>query len=103
MNRKGEILIGAKTVDRFGSPIAAILLFDEANCAIGLRPSNLVTKNAYPLKAKGAKYRHRIIQASKFCRAHNIQVDRLVKFTTPEIDDEGRLVLDLKKTIPIGK
>jgi len=102
LNEKGEILLGAGAVSRFGKHDAAILLFDEVNASIGLLPSNLRNKNAYPLKRKGQN-EYRVVQAARFCRHHNIRVDRRIKFNTPELDPEGILILDLKKTTAIGR
>ena len=104
LSPKGDILIGAKAVEKLGNPLGVKLLFDEANGAIGLRPTNLLKGNAYPLKAKAdPKHGYRVAHIGKFCRVHNIRVERRVKFTNPEIDDEGRLVRDLTKTITIGR
>ena len=47
--------------------------------------------------------RHRIIFTSKFCRHYAINLDRRVRFTTPEIDEDGILTLNLRTAIAIGK
>lgn len=101
LNRKGEIVIGAAAVERFGRPGYATLLFDSGNSLIGLAPTGRVG-NAYPLvEKKGAK--HRVVRAKRFCRHHGIEVSRTVAFHKPEIDEDGILVLNITKTRVIGK
>ena|SRR5664279_4838288 len=102
LSKKGEILIGANAFERLGKPDAAVLLFDKVNSTIGVLPADRKAGNAYPLLAK-PKGRHRIIRANKYCRHYGIRVDRTIAFNTPEIDDEGVLVLKLKTTTVIGK
>lgn len=102
LNRKGEILIGARAFERLRRPDAAVLMFDKLNSKIGLLPSHPRTKHAYPLKTKGTKYRHRVVSANAFCRQYGINVDRTIAFTEATVNDKGMLVLDLKTTTPIG-
>ena len=102
LSRKGEILIGAKAFEKWGEPEAAVLYFEKVSSLIGLMPSNPHASNAYPLKSK-AKVRYRVVRAYRFCRNHGIKVDRTVAFNDPEIDEDGRLVLNLKATRTVGK
>lgn len=102
LNPKGEIVIGARAYEKFGKPKYVVLLFDKVNCLIGLSPASSRATNGYPLIAKG-KWRHRTLRASRYCRHYGITVARTVAFNSPEIDEEGVLVLNPKGTRVIGK
>src|SRR5688572_20788665 len=103
LNKKGQLLIGARAFERLGNPEAAVLLFDKINHLIGIMPSHSRVANAYPLKRKAAGYGYRFIGAYRFCRHHGIRVDRTVAFNDVKIDEEGILELNLKTTTAIGK
>jgi len=102
LNRRCEILLGARTVKELGEPEAAVLLFDRINHTIGIRQAHPRHPNAHPLHAK-SRGRHRLIRASEFCRHHKIRVTETVAFTTAEIGEHGILILDLRTTTNIGK
>jgi hypothetical protein len=102
LNRKGVILVGAKTYEKFGRPDCVVLLFDQINSLIGISPSNRFTANAYPLLTKGAN-RYRIINANKFCRHFGVMTDRTIAFYDVKVDEGGMMVLDLNKARGIGK
>ena len=102
LDRKGTITLGAGTVKKLGSIKQVVLMFDRVNSLIGIRPASSVTKNAYPLiEKKGAG--HKAIRGNRFCRNYGIEVPRTIAFKRPEIDEDGVLVLDIKKTRTIGK
>ena len=61
LNRKGEIMLGARTVKKLGEPEAAVLLFDELNHAIGIRPTHPQHAKAHPLQTK-SRGRHRVLR-----------------------------------------
>jgi hypothetical protein len=103
LNRKNELMIGARAFRLLNRPDAVVLKFDKLNSRIGLMPTHPKTKHAYPLKAKGTKYSHRILSASAFCSHHGINTDRTIAFHEVSINEKGMLVLDLKTTMPIGK
>lgn len=96
LNRKGEILIGARTFRKFGEPEQVLLMFDRRNKSIGIVPTTPKATNCYPLMSKynGA---HRVIRANLFCRHYGINTDRTIVFNTAEIDEEGVLVLNLNE------
>ncbi|MBK8465470.1 MAG: hypothetical protein IPL32_06530 [Chloracidobacterium sp.] len=104
LNPKGEIVIGAAAFERFGRPGQAVLLYEPEHKFIGLAPASTVAKNAYPLQApKNEKHRHRILRASRFCKAHGITVPATMAFNKAEIDEEGVLVLPLQNMRVVGK
>jgi hypothetical protein len=96
LNRKGEILIGARTFRKFGEPEQVLLLFDRRNKSIGIVPTTPKATNCYPLieKKNGG---HRVIRANLFCRHYGINADQTIVFNTAEIDEDGVLVLNLNE------
>lgn len=101
LSTKGEIMVGARAVDKLKCPDYAILMFDRENSTIGILPSFKHAKNAYPVVEK-LKGRHRIIRASRFCRYYGIKVDRTRAFIRPRIEGDV-LVLDLRETRVVSK
>ena len=63
MNSKGIIVMNRATHERMDSPEALMLLYDEANNAIGLNPTRLGMRNAYPAARSG---RHGGIKVSAY-------------------------------------
>lgn len=102
LNRKGEIMLGARTVQKLGEPEAAVLLFDRINHTIGIRQAHPRHPNAHPLHTK-SRGRHRVIRANEFCRHHKIHVTQTVAFPTAGIGEKGILILDLRMTANFGK
>jgi Holliday junction resolvase-like predicted endonuclease len=102
LSRKGEIMLGARAMERLGEADWVVLMFDRMNSLIGVRPSNKHAKNAYPTVHK-MKGRHRIVRANKFCRHYGIQFERTRAFVSAKVDEQGVLVLDLKETKAAGK
>lgn len=79
-----------------GGAEAALLVFDEKNSIIGLIASNLRNPEAFPLRPRhGSGW---VLQASPFCRHFNISVETTERFIDPDLDSDGVLRLDLKRT-----
>jgi len=53
MNRKGHISMSRLTYQRLGEPKAFLLLFDTVNNRIGLKPTGISIRNAYPVGPQG--------------------------------------------------
>src|SRR5688500_17661438 len=102
LNRKGEIMIGARAFEALGEPEAAVLLFDRRNHTIGVAPADDDAVNAYPMIAK-RNCRHRTVRANLFCRHFKIYVPRTAAFGKTEIDENGVLLLDLRTLIGVGR
>ncbi len=85
------------TAKALGNPEAVLLLFEKKESLIGIKPSTMTEKDAFPLKPKSGAMNF-IVHAAPFCRHHNIVIERTERFDHPEIDDEGILRLDLKNT-----
>lgn len=96
INRKGEILIGARAFERLGRCGHAVLMYDRKNKRIGVFPLTQPVKNSFPLKG-GPGSRHRTIRASRFVRHYGIVVPvKTCAFNWPEIANDGMLILDMK-------
>jgi hypothetical protein len=99
---RGRITIGSRALKKFGNHEYVVLLFDRVNSLIGIGPSSRHTKHAYPMKleAKSKRYsNHRIILASRFCRHYGITTpQQRIAFVGARVNEDGILVLDLKKT-----
>lgn len=94
LNPKGLIAISRFTYQVLGEPTAVLLLYDRANCRIGLKPSEHNRRNAYPVgkRQQGAK----VIRACRLMRQHNITLTTAIQFQDARIDEHGILVLDLR-------
>lgn len=97
LSPKGELMIGAKAIEKMGRPDYAVLLFDRLESLMGVLPTHGHERNGYPLIHK-LKGRHRLIRANKFCRHYGIKFEMTRAFLNPYISDDGILVLDLKET-----
>jgi hypothetical protein len=88
LNRKAHNLLnGAES---------ALLVFDEKNSIIGLMASNRRNAEAFPIRQKNSC--SWVINAAPFCRHFRISVERTERFDDPDLDNEGVLRLDLKRT-----
>lgn len=96
INKKNVLTFNRFIVKLLGNPEAVILMFEKKESIIGLVPSNLRDKYAFPLKPKGAG--NWTIHAAPFCRHFGIVIDKTEKFDDADLDSEGVLRLDLRKT-----
>ncbi len=95
MNRIGKIALSRTTHERFGAPAAVLIMYDPLNSRLGLRPAELGSPNAYPVR----KYQTnggRIIRAYRLVTEFGIQPAETIQFQQPKIDGDGQLILDLK-------
>lgn len=97
INYKNVLTFNKFTAKALGNPEAVLLMFEKRESLIGIVPSNMREKDAFPLKPKSGAMNY-IVHAAPFCRHHNIMIERTERFDHPEIDDEGILRLDLKNT-----
>lgn len=97
MNPKGDISLTRLALDLLDTPEAVHLFFDKKNKLIGLKPTRLAMKNAYPVGKRG-KRGGAVIRAFRLCQKFGINLDETVRFTDPHIDKDGILTLDLGKT-----
>jgi len=101
MNPKGDIVMSRRTYQRMGEPKAFVILYDKANCRIGLKPAHASTRNAYPVRVSnrcGAK----MVRGYRMTREYGIDLPQTVEFKDADINEDGILVLDLR-TAKISK
>src|SRR5437868_6903163 len=97
MNSKGVIHISRRTYQRLGEPEAFNLLYDRMNSTIGMQPVGKNRPNAYPAIRKGPRDAGFIVRAFGFAKEFQIELNETVRFNAAEIDEDGVLVLDLRK------
>jgi hypothetical protein len=106
LNSRGVMLFNRRAYEAMGSPGAVELMFDEESNMIGLRPRDIRFQNAFPFKTKSTnlkKYNYRIISASPFCKHNDIHPKSTILFTTPDLENDGTLLLDLKTAVSVGR
>ena len=96
MNAKGHIALSRFTHETLGSPSAYHLFFDRLNSSIGLKPTAVGVKDAFPTSTRGINGA-RLIRGFPLCQKFNIRLADTIRFTDPEIDEDGLLNLDLRK------
>lgn len=95
MNPKGYVVMSRVTYQRLGEPKAFLLLFDTVNNRIGLKPTALGIRNAYPV-AKSGGHGGRLVRAYRLMQEFGIDLPQTVRFHDAEIDQDGILILDLR-------
>ena len=95
MNRKGEIVLNGTAYRRMGEPAAFLLMYNQPNSLIALKPTAASMKNAYPV-AKYDRRNGRVIRAFRLLNDYNIKLPDTVEFRDTEIDQDGVLILDLR-------
>ena len=96
LNPRGVILINNKLFEAIGRPEAAFLLYDERFQVIGVQPASPGEAYSFPFRHK-EKTSHRTIYAWPFCKSFKLFPTNTIFFTSPEIDNDGVLVLDMNK------
>lgn len=95
MNPRGYIVFSRVTYEKLGEPKAFLLLFDAVNNRIGLKPTALGIKNAYPV-AKCGRHGGRLVRAFRLMQEFGIDLPETLRFHDTEIDHDGILILDLR-------
>lgn len=95
INSEGAIVLSRLTHDRLGAPKAYQLFFDPVNNRIGLKPSALAGKHAYPAGPRGP-HGGKVIRAFRLLKDCSLSIPETLQFFDAEIDHEGILILDLR-------
>lgn len=95
LNGKGSIVMNRAAHERMGGAEAFLLLYDGANNTIGLKPTGLRMKNAYPA-AKSGRHGGRRVSAYRLLTECGVFVKETLEFPNAEIDEDGILVLNLR-------
>ena len=94
MNKLGSIVMSRTTYERFGKPEAVLILFDISG-RLALRPASLHDDNAYPVRKYG-RGGGKVVRAYRLLSEFNLKPADTLKFGSPKIDADGRLILDLR-------
>ena len=95
MNPNGDIVMNRATYQMMGEPKAFLLLLDRTNRRIGLKPTGVNMRNAYPVRVSnraGGKKVH----GHRLTRQYQIDLPQTVRFYDARIDEDGILILDLR-------
>lgn len=96
INRKGKLYLNRNAIAALGNPDGVSLLYDKRQATIGVRASPLNRRSAFVLrKKKPTDQIGRVICMGNFCRRHNIRPSGTIFFTSPQLTNDGILVLDL--------
>ena len=91
VNQNGIIAMNRLAFEELGSPEAETLHYDIDHLSIGLKPSTLLARNAFPIATRGTGTS--VIWAKSFMKANQIFMSRTYCFLT-RIIENGYLVLD---------
>lgn len=97
---KRRILLNANLYRLIGSPAEVLLYFNPKVSKIAIESANPGATGAFPVTKRRGSYE---IPAASFCRDNHINVRTTQKFVNPHITHEHRLLLDLKRTIPVTR
>ncbi len=100
---RNTFYLNGKAFESLGSPAAVEFMFEDNERIIGMRPIDPAKKNAFHIRQHGKTGNYKRIAASAFCRHIRLDTRETVLFDTPEIDDEGVMMLDLNSRIRVGK
>ena len=95
MNRKGAIVLNGTAYRRVGEPKAFLVMYNQPNSLIALKPTAAAMKNAFPARKHGRR-NGRVIRAFRLLTEHNIKLPDTVEFRDAEVDGDGILILDLR-------
>lgn len=103
LNARGFIWLSRLTHEAMGSPDAYVIVHDPDLNVLGLQTAKLnVTKNAYPIHARGP-HGGQVIHAHKLIRDFNLFVSETMYFPRAFIDHSGTLILELNDVRPATK
>ena len=95
LNNKGTIVLNRTADERMGSPAAYQLLYDSANNTIGLKPTALSMRNAYPAQKSG-RHGGRKVNAYRLLTECSLVIKETLEFPDAEIDEDEILILNLR-------
>jgi len=95
MNSKGMIVINRSAHERMDKPAAFHVLYDSANNVIGLKPTGVNMRNAYPAYSSG-RHGGRRVNAYRLLTERGLVIKDTLEFPDADIDEDGILVLNLR-------
>ena len=95
LSPKGLISLSKYAWEKTGSPMAYLVLFDEENQRIGLKPTATGVQHAFPVLSRGPSLGKKV-NAFRMMAEQRIKLEHGIRFTDMEIDAEGILILNLR-------
>lgn len=103
MNYKWETVEGRQhRHDALGGPAAVEILFDGNRPVIGLKPTDPRKRNAFLIKETGSG-NYKRLAISSICQHVRIKMDRTYMFDGVDLTDDGIMLLDVAKMIPVSR
>ena len=103
LGAKGTLYLNGHAFEALGAPAAVEMLFDGNRRVIGLKPVDVKKRNAFVIKHHGKSGNYKRISASAFCTHYRIKTRETVLFDGVDLDNDGVLLLDLGRTIRVGR
>ena len=97
-----RIQFNAYTYQKLGSPEAVCLYFNRREQKIAIQPAALRFNEAFPVTPRISRST-RVILAAPFFTNYGIKITATHKFIRPEIDTDGRLILNLNETVKVSR
>lgn len=102
LGHKHTFYLNKAAFEAIGSPVAVEFQFDGNERLIGIRRTDPAKKNAFRLRLHG-KGNYWRLAAGSFCTHFRIKNDQTLLFEDVEMDENGLMVLDLNKTLRVGR
>ena len=96
LSQRGIISLNRAAFRAMAQPERVVLLFDQVNWLIGLKPAGSNIKNALPVKRRRDAAASYQIRAKNFCNYYQIRNRHALKFNDIRTQDDGTLILDLR-------
>ena len=94
MNRKGHIVMNRRTYEIVGSPEAFLLMYDELDHRIGLKPVEAKEPDAFRACPSG-RHGGKLVRGYRLMQDNGVDVPETLQFHDVNIDNDI-LILDLK-------
>ena len=104
INKLGHIFLNRRMIEALGDPDAVTLMYDSRRSIIGVMPSPLHQRRSFPLRNKdGRRSAGRMVHAMNFFRTCGIRPTETLAFTSPDINKDGILILNLNEVRSVAK
>lgn len=99
LRTKGDIFLNANTYRMLGRPDEVMLFYSRDRDTIAIAPAQgRHRRENFPVKQYQTGYR---IGSSPLIRHYGLRVKQTQRFSAPEINENGYLLLDLRNTINV--
>ena len=95
LNKLGTIAISRVTHERMGEPAGYLVMLERFNRRLALKPGVPGTRHVFPARKYG-RSGARVVRVNRLVREFGIRPQETIEFRRPKIDEEGRLILDLR-------